>query len=82
MVLMMEEFEILCWINYVDQVNLLNLSFNVNDPVSVIYQAKQTLWHLAFSAKTLLNKEKVKLLNLLRCRQLIEQQIVSEVRNM
>lgn len=60
MVLMMQEFEILCWINYVDQINLLNLSFNVNDPVAVLSQAKQTLWYIAFSTKNLVNKKKVK----------------------
>lgn len=29
--LMFDEFELICWINYVEQINLLDLSFDVND---------------------------------------------------
>ena len=32
MTLMLDEFEILCWVNYIDETNLLDLSFNVDDP--------------------------------------------------
>ena len=60
MVFMMTEFEIVCWINYVDQVNLLNLYFNVNEPQFMLAEAKQTLYFIAFSTKNLLNKNKVK----------------------
>ena len=60
MVLMMDEFEILCWVNYIDQVNLLNIAFNVDDPNGILYQAETTLFYLAFSTKNLLNDKKVK----------------------
>jgi len=36
MVLMMDEFEILCWVNYIDQIDLLDLNCNLNDPASII----------------------------------------------
>ena len=61
MVFMMQEFEIVCWINYVDQVNLTSPYFNVNEPEFMLAEAKQTLFFIAFSTKNLLNKNKVKM---------------------
>ena len=60
MVLMMDEFEILTWVNYLEQVNLLDLSFNVNDPYAIYMEADRTIFYMAFSTKNLLKEKKNK----------------------
>ena len=60
MVLMMDEFEILCWVNYVDQINLLDLCYNVDNPRQILQTAENTIFNLAFSTKNLLNEKKIK----------------------
>ena len=56
----MDEFEILCWINYVDQINLLDLCYNVDNPIHIVNTAENTIFNLAFSTKNLLNEKKIK----------------------
>ena len=55
MVLMLDELEILTWINYLEYVNLLNLSFNANDPYAIYMEAEKTIFFMAFSIKNFLN---------------------------
>ena len=52
----MDELEILCWVNYLDQVNLLNLVYNVNDALEVANEAENTIFYMALSTKNLLNE--------------------------
>lgn len=60
MVLMMDELEILSWVNYIEKVNLLNSCYNVDDPKAILSQAENTIFYIAFSTKNLMNDKNVK----------------------
>ena len=61
MTFMMDEFEIVCWINFIDQVNLLNITYDVNDASKVLQNALKNIFFIGFSTKLLLNdKQKIK----------------------
>lgn len=60
MVFMMDEFEILCWVGYIDKMNLLDLFYNVDDPYAMIKTAENTIFNLACSTKSIVNDKKVK----------------------
>ena len=55
MSLMLEEFEIVCWLVYIEQFNLLNYTFDVNMPDAVLQDALLNIFYIGFSTKLLLN---------------------------
>ena len=55
MSLMLDEFEIVCWVMYIEQFNLLNYTFDVNMPDTVLQDALLNIFYIGFSTKLLLN---------------------------
>ena len=52
---MLNEFEIVCWVVYIEQFNLLNYTFDVNMPDEVLQDALLNIFYIGFSTKLLLN---------------------------
>ena len=55
MSLMLDEFEIVCWVVYMEQFNLLNLTFDVNRTHAVLQDALLNIFYIGLSTKLLLN---------------------------
>ena len=52
---MLDEFEIVSWVVYLEQFNLLNFTFDVNNTHAVLQDALLNIFYIGLSTKLLLN---------------------------